>query len=81
MGTVCSQGVARLRSPACLDTESSVFAERVTEDRARVRRKFFPARPRQVRHTGRSWTNPFTDALAARVRDRLRTTQACPVLT
>ena len=62
-------GRRRLRSPACLDTESSVFAERVTEDRARVRRKFFPARPRQVRHTGRSWTNPFTDALAARIRD------------
>ncbi|CAE7575493.1 pif1 [Symbiodinium sp. CCMP2592] len=59
----------RLRSSAAPDEDRAVYAERVREDRSRARRKFFPERPRQVRHTGRSWTNPFTDSLAARVRD------------
>ncbi|CAE7707363.1 pif1 [Symbiodinium sp. CCMP2592] len=59
----------RLRSSAAPDEDRAVYAKRVAEDRGRARRKFFPERPRQVRHTGRSWTNPLTDSLAARVRD------------
>ena len=59
----------RLRNAAAPDTERTVYAARVAEDRARVRRKFFPARPREVRHTGREWSHVLTDQLAGRVRD------------
>ncbi|CAK9101303.1 ATP-dependent DNA helicase PIF1 [Durusdinium trenchii] len=45
------------------------YAGRVAEDRARVQRKFFPQRPREVRHTGQRWSNPMSEALRATIAD------------
>ncbi|CAE7689606.1 unnamed protein product [Symbiodinium sp. CCMP2592] len=59
----------RLRVPSRPDEEAAVYGRRAAEDRVRVRRKFFPAQPKEVRHTGRQWSNPWTDAAAERVRD------------
>ncbi|CAE7349184.1 pif1, partial [Symbiodinium sp. CCMP2592] len=59
----------RLRVPALPEAEAATYSRRATEDRTRVRRKFFPAQPKEVRHTGRQWSNPWTDAAAERVRD------------
>ncbi|CAE7584772.1 unnamed protein product, partial [Symbiodinium sp. CCMP2592] len=59
----------RLRGPALPEAEAATYSRRATEDRVRVRRKFFPARPKEVRHTGRQWSNPWTDEAAESVRD------------
>ena len=45
------------------------YAGRVAEDRARVQRKFFPQRPREVRHTGQRWSNPMSEQLRATIAD------------
>ena len=59
----------RLRASADEDEEENIYKKRVAEDRARVRRKFFPNRDKTVRHTGRSWSHPWGEDIAAAVRD------------
>ena len=59
----------RLRQPKDMKEEEKTYASRVAEDRARLQRKFFPSKPKEVKHTGRTWTNPLTEELAETIRD------------
>ena len=59
----------RLRIPVDAKKEEEDYQTWLAEDRGRVQKKFFPERPREVKHTGRHWTNPLSEELAASVRD------------
>ena len=56
----------RARPTEAMEAE---YLGRVKEDRARVRRKFFPEHDRQVKHSGHSWSNPMTEPLLKTVQD------------
>ena len=63
-------GRQRLRSlRAGAAAAQSVHEERVNEDRARVRRKFFPRRERSAAHSGRTWSNPMPPHLVEAIKD------------
>ena len=49
--------------------EHRAYATCIEADRLYVRKKFFPARRRTVRHAGWQWQNPLTDELRARIHD------------
>ena len=51
------------------ENEERLYQKRLAEDRGRVQKKFFPERPKEVKHTGRRWTSPISEDLAATVRD------------
>eukprot|EP00434_Breviolum_minutum_P045362 symbB.v1.2.040649.t1/scaffold7408.1/size11443/1 len=59
----------RLRQPKDMKEEEKTYASRVAEDRARLQRKFFPSKPKEVKHTGRTWTNPMSEELVETIRD------------
>ena len=59
----------RLRQPKDMKEEEKIYANRVAEDRARLQKKFFPTKPKEVKHTGRTWTNPMSEELADTIRD------------
>ena len=59
----------RLRQPVDVEKEEEKYQEWLAEDRGRLQKKFFPERPKEVKHTGRHWTNPISEDLAASVRD------------
>ena len=61
----------RLRAPDDPGAEQTIYDRRAAADRARVRRKFFPERPRLVPHTGQRWANPLPEELAGTVEDVL----------
>ncbi|CAJ1362209.1 unnamed protein product, partial [Effrenium voratum] len=58
----------RLRAPPAAE-EKEVYEERVAEDRVRVRRKFFPARERLVKHSGWRWKNDLPEAVRGLAAD------------
>ena len=74
-------GRRRLRSPACLDTESSVFAERVTEDRARYAASSSRLDRGRCDTPGAAGRIPSLTLWRLVSETSLRTTQACLVLT
>ena len=59
----------RLRQPVDAEEEEENYQKWLVEDRGRLQKKFFPERPKEVKHTGRRWTNPISEDLAASVRD------------
>ena len=57
-----------IRAEASAEAQT-LYEERVAEDRARVRRKFFPQKDRQVKHSGHRWSHPMPAALQQTVQD------------